>query len=567
MFRALAVWIVLLGAAVYAPGAWSGERILSFDSEITLSPDGSMVISESIRVRAEGGEIRRGIFRDFPTDYRDRLGNRIRVAMDVLEVSRDGSPEPWHVQRQSNGVRVYVGGADVYLSPGDYSYRIQYRTDRQLGFFESHDELYWNVTGNGWIFPIDSVTATVRLPASVPSESLQLEAYTGRQGGKGGDYVAQVQADGSAGFRSTRVLPPGHGMTIVVSWPKGHVHEPGAVQRAGYLLADNLALIIALLVLAVVVTYFILVWAKVGRDPDAGVIFPHYEPPEGLSPASMRYIRQMGYDSKAFTSAIINLAVKGYLGIDKRDDYLLSRQHDAEEPLAPGERALLDKLFRDGEVLILDTDNHTTISAAMAAHRRALRRDYEKIYFRTNSGLLAPGLLILALGFAAIVGLSHPTPAALVVLGVAFLLHVLFYYLLRAPTLHGRKFLDQAEGFKQYLEVAEKDELNLRNPPRKTPELFERFLPYALALGVEQEWSEKFAALFAALAEGTGRDYQPAWYSGDWNPLRLGSFASSLGRGFNRAIISASRPPGSSSGSGGGGFSGGGGGGGGGGGW
>jgi uncharacterized membrane protein YgcG len=526
-----------------------------------------MDVAESIRVRAEGNEIRRGIYRDFPTDYRDRLGNRVRVDLDVLGVSRDGVIESWHAQRQSNGVRIYIGSEDVYLDPGEYIYRIQYRTSRQLGFFDEHDELYWNVTGNGWMFPIDSVTASVRLPETVPPDAVVLEAYTGPVGSKGRDYLARVQSDGSANFRATGPLPPRSGLTIVVSWPKGHVSEPGAMQRAGFLLADNLALIIALTVLAIVLAYFVMAWARVGRDPEPGVIFPHYEPPQGFSPASMRYVRRMGYDAKAFSCAIINLAVKGYVGIDQEDDYVLSRQEEGDEPLAPGEQVLLSKLFGDSKVLALDKENHSIISAAMKAHRRALRRDYERIYFRTNSGLLAPGVLVLALGFAAVVSLSEPTPLALMVLGVVFAMHILFYYLLRAPTLRGRKFLDQVEGFRQYLEVAEKDELTLRNPPRKTPELFERFLPYALALGVEQAWAEKFASIFAALADGTGRDYQPAWYSGHWNPHHVDRFARGLGSSFSNAIASASTPPGSSSGGGGGGSSGGGGGGGGGGGW
>ena len=115
-----------------------------------------------------------------------------------------------------------------------------------------------------------------------------------------------------------------------------------------------------------------------------------------------------------------------------------------------------------------------------------------------------------------------------------------------------------------YLSVAEKDEMELRNPPEKTPELFEEYLPFALALGVEQAWSERFANVFASL-ESRNQRYQPDWYSGDFQPARMGRFASSIGQSFSTAIASASTPPGSSSG--GGGFSGGGGGGGGGGGW
>ena len=144
---------------------------------------------------------------------------------------------------------------------------------------------------------------------------------------------------------------------------------------------------------------------------------------------------------------------------------------------------------------------------------------------------------------------------------------VLFHHLLKAPTRAGRRLLDQLAGFRQFLDVAERDEMNFRNPPEKTPELFERYLPYALALGVEQRWMERFAGLFVQL-EQRGEQYRPVWYHGHhWQVHDLGGFSSSIGNSLSSAVASSSAAPGSSSGSGGGGSSGGGGGGGGGGGW
>ncbi len=131
--------------------------------------------------------------------------------------------------------------------------------------------------------------------------------------------------------------------------------------------------------------------------------------------------------------------------------------------------------------------------------------------------------------------------------------------------------MDRIEGFGHYLSVAEKDRMNFHNPPERTPELFEKFLPYALALGVEQAWSEQFAGVLsraAASPAGSDRHYSPRWYSGRGFASRgVTDFASSLGGSFSGAIASSSTAPGSSSGSGGGGSSGGGGGGGGGSGW
>jgi uncharacterized membrane protein len=144
---------------------------------------------------------------------------------------------------------------------------------------------------------------------------------------------------------------------------------------------------------------------------------------------------------------------------------------------------------------------------------------------------------------------------------------IFFAIIMKRPTMRGRKLLDEILGFKDYLEIAEKDELNLRNPPEKTPELFEAYLPFALALGVDQLWAEKFAAVLSSVREPGSTTYQPSWYNGSLNTMNLSGATSQLSSSLNTAISSSVAPPGSSSGGGGGGFSGGGGGGGGGGGW
>ena len=542
------------------------ERILSFHSDIRIAVDGSMIVAETIAVRAEGRNVQRGIFRDFPTSYEDTYGNRYVVDFEVLDVRRDGTAEAWHSEPRANGVRVYIGSADRRLAPGEYHYLIRYRTGRQIGFFDGHDELYWNVTGNGWSFLIDAVSAVVRLPEDVPAEELTMAGYTGPAGAKGQDYLTSVQA-GGAEIRATRPLRSREGLTLVMTWPKGVVAEPGAVQRLGFLLHDNRGLLIALLTLLGVSGYLYVMWSRHGRDPDAGVVFAHYEPPDGYSPASARYISAMGYDHKVLSAAVINLAVKGYLSITRQDDNYVLNKTSSREFLAPGESVLLKRLFSNGLVLELDDGNHATLKSAMAAHKRALQRDYLNTYFRKNTTLLLPAVVGSILAVVAVFHLDAFTPAVVAVFVLIAALHALFAYLLKTPTEKGRRLMDKLAGFRLYLDVAEKDDLNLRNPPDLTPALFERYLPFAIALGVEQAWAEQFTAVFSALEVARGNSYRPGWYHGDFDSMRLGSFANSVGSGFTAAISSASTPPGSSSGGGGGGFSGGGGGGGGGGSW
>lgn len=567
--RQLPVALVMLFslAAATLQQAGAEERIHSYDSDIVIAPDGSMTVTETIRVRAEGADIKRGIYRDFPTRYRDRLGNRYRVAFEVLGVTRDGLTEPFHLEELGNGTRVYIGSASHYLEPGEYSYRIEYWTDRQLGFFDGFDELYWNVTGNGWDFPIETATVRITLPREVNADRLRIDAYTGYSGETGQDYTSSIDANGRPVISTTRPLAPREGFTVAVGWPKGIVAEPTRSEKLGHLLSDNRGFAATLAAFLLMLGYFLYAWSRYGRDPEPGPIFPHYEPPDGFSPAAARYIEKMAYDRKAFTAAVINLAVKGHLTIDKDgDDYTL-RHKDSTTGLAHGEEALIGKLFSEGTTLELDNENHSVVSAAMAAHRRSLKKAYHKVFFHKNSTLLLPpALATVALGIA-LAKMQLATPAVFVLLAVMVLVQFVFFRLLHAPTAAGRKLLDQIDGFRMYLEVAEKDELALRNPPKKTPQLFEAYLPFALALGVEQKWAEKFAGVFASLRDGTAGGYHPGWYGGHFDTRNLGGFTDSVGNSLTSAISSAATPPGSSSGGGGGGSSGGGGGGGGGGGW
>ncbi|MEJ2622176.1 MAG: DUF2207 domain-containing protein [Candidatus Thiodiazotropha sp.] len=223
--------ILLLGFMALSTQA--AEHILDFYSDITIRGDGAMEVVEAIKVRAEGGLIKRGIYRDFPTDYRDANGHRYRVDFEVMQILRDGQPENYRIESLRNGVRLYIGRADHYLEPGEYSYAITYRTNRQLGFFADHDELYWNVTGNGWEFAIQKVGATVHLPTGGDPYRITAEAYTGPTGAKGDHYHAEMLPQG-AFFETTRALKIGEGLTIVVTWPKGVVHEPTVEERLAW---------------------------------------------------------------------------------------------------------------------------------------------------------------------------------------------------------------------------------------------------------------------------------------------------------------------------------------------
>ena len=632
----IALFCLMTAVAAASPAlARSAEHIESFASAIWVHRDGSMTVRETIVVQAAHINIKRGIYRDFPTVYKDRLGNRVKVDFEVESVLRDERPEPFHTERQSNGVRLYIGNKDVWISKGRHTYVITYRTDRQLGYFDGFDELYWNVTGNGWAFPIEHASATIDLPEG--AHVLNHAGYTGRTGAKGKAFRYTPLRDGRVRFDTTKPLLPGEGLTVAVSWPPGYVERPSDAQETMYFVRDHAAAIAGLIGLGLLLAYYLYVWNRVGRDPQSGPIVPLYAPPTGLSPAGARYVMRMGCDDKVFTAAIVNMAVKGFLRIEEASDneYRLERI-DESAPLSGGERAVARKLFGSRRSAIdLEQKNHKTLQAAQKALQTSLRNEFEKVYFVRNRSQFFVGLGISLLPLLLLTAAADQPAAAIFItvwlaiwsvavyflflkvlrgwraalatgsiagsagalfmtlfalpffggeiMGLAFysqavsiggavvlllvqVVNLSFYHLLKAPTLLGRKAMDQIEGFADYLSIAEKDRMNLLNPPQRTPELFEKFLPYALALGVEQAWSEQFADILERAAS-QGQTYSPHWYAGRRFGHGLRGFTSSLGSGFAGAVSAASTSPGSSSGSGGGGSSGGGGGGGGGGGW
>ena len=643
------------------------ERILDFQSAITIHRDASMTVSETITVVCARQEIKRGIIREFPTTYKDHYGNRVRVGFEVLNVLRDGRKEAYHIKDASNGKKVYIGRKNVQLKPGTYTYTITYKTNRQLGYFDDFDELYWNVTGNGWSFAIEHASAVVKLPPG--AEILEFTGYTGPYGSQRKDFITDFDAGGNITFETTVRLRRNEGLTVAVSWPKGFVAEPTGQEKLAFLFKDNRSAAIGAIGLMTLLIYYTMAWFRVGKDPAKGAIIPLFSPPKNISPALARLIMRLGWkDDKLLAVAVVNMAVKGYLTIKEDEDgeYTLKKTGNNAKSLTRGESATAGLLFKFGRSIQLkQTKDEKVVEAfeqlfksgrstkprkntpeqigeAEKKLHKLLSLEAHQKYFQLNSGYFIAGISLTIITMAGIIlgtgqqdqmatalflcvwlsiwtlgcillgvavfkawkgvlksdrgkivgtgkaiGItlfSIPffageiialgeigwavSPLAMIILLLIIVTNAFFYHLLKvkAPTLTGRKIMDQIEGFKLFLSVAEKDRMNFRNPPDRTPELFERYLPYALALGVEQQWSEQFADVLAAAAQGD--NYKPAWYSGHhWNSRNIGGFTSDFGTSFTGAISSASTAPGASSGSGGGGFSGGGGGGGGGSGW
>lgn len=644
----LAVVLLMLGATAYPASSQEAgevEEILSFDVQMDVGPGGAMFVVETIEVRALGREIRRGIYRDFPTRFPAQGGSgRVVAPFEVRAVSRDGAPEPYAIEQimgleNRGGVRVRIGAPDVILAPGVHRYEIVYETERWMRFEEEADVFYWNVTGNGWDFPIESATVSVMFPEAPPPASTTIQAWTGPDGSTDQDATWGVGVAGDVRAQTTAALGAREGLTVRIDLPKGIVPPPTPEQQSEWTRLDWGGYFQAIPVVLLVLGIYLAMWIKVGRDPAEGPVMTEYRPPDGFSPAAVGFIRRRGYGTEQLTAALVDLAVAGAVRIERDGGkWRIESTGVQPEGLEADEQRLLTHLRAKG-TLTLSGSSSPSLRKALKDFRKGLSRELEGRYFVNNRGWFAWGVgvslvgmavlawwarfsvspeiwfLVLWLSFWSIgvatllyragkswgqafsgdpLGLlgaffvtlfavpfvgaeifvgwmllqgapTHLTAAA-VAIGVT---NVAFYHLLERPTLAGRGVLDKIEGFRSYLAAAEGDVFDRLQRPEQGLELFEAYLPYAIALGVENEWADRFESILrpSTAAEASRVPTSPSWYVGDTSG-GLSGLTSSLGSSLSSSLSASSAPPSSSgSGGGGGGSSGGGGGGGGGGGW
>lgn len=634
----------LLLLCALLPGVTLAQEVIEdFAVELQVRNDGLLDVTERITVRAEGDKIQRGIYRDIPVTYRLPGGLLRKTPIDLLSATRDGEAES--VRRETQGAyqRFYLGSPHIFLEPGRYVYELRYRVDPQLLQRPDADELYWNVTGNAWAFPILQASARVLLPQG--ARIGQFSGYTGASGAQGRGYRVREQSEDSLLLETTAVLPPQQGFTLAVDWQAGIVERPGVLQRSLRLLFDNAGLTLGALLWLALLVYYVRTWRRVGRDPRKGLHIVRFEAPDDLSPTQVGYLWHRGFrgtfnDARALAICFTDWAIHGLIRLEDRpraEGFVLQPGRKPAESARVGEIEWLRRLFplknsaplelgsryqpRLAEMKTRMVDSLQTVGALWHANNRGA--------WATGLAIAVPGLLLAVLtglegeeqwglaiagmvfslgfgipsavvltlairesGYGKRIGLAvvallfgFPVPIGLwmllsacslpvMLLVIGYLLLVgLFYRLLEAPSVKGQQLLDAAAGYRDYLQLAESEVLaRAAEAPAMSIELYERHLPYAMALGVEAQWSARFAAaLEAGLIDPGQHEYRPDWYAARERFSSPTAFSTALSSSLVSLSASASTPPASSSsssgGSSGGGSSGGGSGGGGGGGW
>jgi hypothetical protein len=575
MMRLTPWFSVLLLAVLLGPGAstelTAQERSMvveRFDGAVDVRRTGEILVEETIRVRFTGSW--NGIYRTIPVQYQTPQGFGYQLRLEVRDVV-DGSGEPLRVEqsRERHYLKLKIWVPDA--RDATRTVRLRYRVPNGLKFFEEHDELYWNVTGDEWDVPIQSATATILLPEGVTG--MRAAAFTGGYGST--EQAAEIEeVQGGFVFRTERPLNFGEGLTIAVGWDPGVVERPSAMDRvAGFLRANGLFLIPIL-----AWGLMLWLWHTRGRDPASRAIVPRYEPPAGLTPAEVGTLVDGRVDSRDISSTVVDLAVRGFLRIEEREKkgflgfgggvgYVFHSTRPPAEwsELQSHEQAVLRGIFDGGSIPIRDLEGleqefyRELPGIKDGIFNRMKGAGYYRYRPSTVVGIYAgAGVGAIALFLAIGIPLSARTFVAPLTFISAGILTALAFFLvgpfMPARTVVGARVREEILGFQEFLERVEEDRFRRMIT---SPDLFERFLPHAMALGVEKRWARAFEGILTE---------PPEWYVGHHHPMGVfhtTHFMSNLSHMTTATSSAMASQPRSSGGSGfggggGGGFSGGG---------
>lgn len=561
---AFAAQVLIVLLVVFSLPAWARSYHISrFNSNIHVEEDGSARIEEQITFVFKG--VYQGIYRDIPVDYPGPSGSNYTLFIKLDSITDDSGNTLKYEKKTNNGflhLKIYVPGA----TDASRTVNIEYSVANGTRFFEDHDEFYWNVTGNDWPVPIEQASAMIYFPSEA-SGKLRAQAF---QGVYGSSQHASASVTGpGVSVETTDPLPMRGGLTGDVYIEKGVLHQPSGIARFFQFVRSNPVVTVPLWAFVVM---FPLWWIK-GRDPDPGMsVAPMYEPPEKMGPAEVGTLIDGSVDPRDITSVLVDMAVRGYVKIvETQHKGFLSSTKDYEfhllknrgewNDLTDYETAMLGNVFAGSDVVLLSSlTNHfyTVLPAIKRGVMGALKTKGMYTLDPTSaSGYQGLGLILVVLPYFALQAFGFADFLSSVPLAIgsgliAVAIIVIIGRQLTATSLKGARTQVQIKGFQEFMNRVDADRLK-----RMPPDTFEKFLPYAMALGVEHRWAKAF--------EGIVQN-PPSWYQGTYGPNfstfyfvnSLGSMATTASSTFVSAPRASSSGSGWSGGGGGGGFSGGG---------
>lgn len=552
---------VILLVFLPAPLLARSLSLESFHSDISVPQDRSIVITETLRPRFEGSW--NGIYRLIPIRYRTPRDEDFRLDLVVLSVT-DGNHQPLRYETSTEGhyrkIKIWIPDA----RDATKTVVLRYRTNDAVQFYEEYDEIYWNVTGDGWEIPIHNASATLYLPDQI--SGLRTAAYTGAYGSR--EQAVRIVEEGTTiNYFATRPLGIHEGLTIAAAWDPGVVQRPTSAEKLAGFLKRNLVFLIPILIFGLM--YWL--WSKRGRDPDRRPIVAQYQPPEEMTPAELGTLVDHYPHTRDLSATLVNLAVRGYIRIEETEkemifgllssqsyEFVSLRDRQQWAGLKSHEQKFLDALFPNQSTRTSISDLKNRFYKKLPGIHDAIFASLMKAnYYQNRPDKMKKRYLVVAviLGFLAFFAggfmLAAQGGARLIIAGLLSAAVVgVFAFIMPARTAAGTRVLEHVLGFEEFLDRVESDRYRRMITG---PEMFERYLPYAMALGVEENWATAFHDIYHR---------EPDWYQsrtgGGFRPLDLTRNIQTMSSVTTGAMASQPRSSGGSSFSGGGGFSGGG---------
>jgi len=488
------------------------EEIDSFNSIIKINEDATVNFSEVINYNF-GDLEKHGIYRYISVDYTE--GNS-SYSINVSNISvTDANEQSYNFTDNYSGrnLNLKIGDADVLVS-GLKTYVVKYDVVGAINYFSDHDEFYWNVNGSDWPVSILKSKATVFVPFEIKNPSSEIKCFYGAYGSKNECKFSYLMKEGytQINFEAPVALSSGEDLTIAISFPKGLIAQNALVkpmresnssniERSKFI--SNFTSInvkdIAVSILLFIV--FLFIWFKFGKEPKGrGVIIPQYDVPDGLTPIQVGTITDERVDNVDISAQIIYLAINGYLKITKleKNDYKLEKLKNDSTLPNEFDKLLMSYLFGKGNIV--------TFSEIRKREGDFLTQDYIKDikegvledlqareYFRKSSSIAKISILSICgvlfyFGFSLGLGIVFTFSTVIVL--------ILTYSLFSSRLKKGVEAKEYINGLKLYLSVAEKRRIDFHNDPKNNPKVFEKFLPYAMVLGVEKKWAEQFDSIY-----------------------------------------------------------------------
>jgi hypothetical protein len=535
VFPVAAVLILLVLFA--RPAEAKDRRLKNFKSEIVVLPDGKVDVTENITFQFIGGPWH-GINRYIPVEYSGPRGLNYTLFLDVKSITDEtGAKLHYETSRERHylNLKIFIPNAD----DSTRTISISYTVSDALKFFDDHDEFYWNVTGDEWAIPIESASAHVVLPEG--TAGLRAKAFTGAFRSTSQDATVEIAGTG-VDVATRSPLPMHEGLTLAVAFDKGMVREPTTLSKCIRVLRSNWPLLIPIGTFLAMFWW----WSARGRDPRLRPIAAQYEPPDKLTPGEVGTLVDNSVDMRDITASIVDLAVRGYIVIEQvQKDHLFGLSHSKiyifhlkkSRPewsgLKPHEQALLDGLFRGGNAgdsVSLD-DLHNTFYTNIPIIKNQIYAALLGNSYYTHrpdtvrSAYLVFGVVVGVIGIGGGSWLSQRlgmAPMPFLVAGVlSGIIVCAFGWFMPARTQAGARALEGILGFEDFLAHVESDRFNRMI---KTPEMFEKFLPFAMALGVERNWSKAFQGIYTQPPQwyqggGYGPSFYPYMFTNDLNSM------------------------------------------------